>query len=108
LLDTIDGSFMNFAYGWAFSKPVRKVYYNITITGLSVAIALFIGTMELVGLLTDKLGLHGSVADWFQNFNINTAGFIIVGMFVVTWAVALAVWRFAKIEEKWTAADREF
>ena len=83
LLDTIDGSFMNFAYGWAFSKPVRKVYYNITITGLSVAVALFIGTIELVGLLSDKLGLHGSVADWFQNFNINTAGFIIVAMFVV-------------------------
>ena len=103
LLDTIDGSFMNFAYGWAFSKPVRKVYYNITITGLSVAIALFIGTIELVGLLTDKLGLRGQVADWFQNFNINTAGFIIVGMFIVTWTVALAVWRFAKIEQKWTA-----
>jgi high-affinity nickel-transport protein len=103
LLDTIDGSFMNFAYGWAFSKPVRKVYYNITITGLSVAVALFIGTIELVGLLSDKLGLHGQVADWFQNFNINTAGFIIVGMFVATWTIALAVWRLAKIEEKWTA-----
>ena len=85
LLDTIDGSFMNFAYGWAFSKPVRKVYYNITITGLSVVIALFIGTIELVGLVTDKLDLHGSVVNWLQNFNINTAGFIIVGMFVVTW-----------------------
>jgi len=103
LLDTIDGSFMNFAYGWAFSKPVRKVYYNITITGLSIAVALFIGTVELVGLLTAKLSLRGPVADWFQNFNLNSAGFIIVGMFVVTWAVALAVWRFAKIEEKWTA-----
>ncbi len=102
LLDTIDGSFMNFAYGWAFSKPVRKVYYNITITGLSIVVALFIGTIELVGLLTDKLGLHGSVADWFQNFNINTAGFIIVAMFVATWTLALAVWRFAKIEEKWS------
>jgi high-affinity nickel-transport protein len=102
LLDTIDGSFMNFAYGWAFSEPVRKVYYNITITGLSVAVALFIGTIELVGLLTDKLGLHGSLAHWFENFNINTAGFIIVGMFVATWTLALAIWRFAKIEEKWT------
>jgi nickel/cobalt transporter (NiCoT) family protein len=102
LLDTIDGSFMNFAYGWAFSKPVRKVYYNITITGLSVVIALFIGTIELVGLVTDKLDLHGSVVNWLQNFNINTAGFIIVGMFVVTWTLALAVWRFARIEEKWS------
>ncbi len=103
LLDTIDGSFMNFAYGWAFSKPVRKVYYNITITGLSVAVALFIGTIELGGLLTDELGIHGSVADWFQNFNINSAGFVIVAMFVGTWVVALAIWRFARIEERWSA-----
>jgi len=102
LLDTIDGSFMNFAYGWAFSKPVRKVYYNITITGLSVAVALFIGTIELVGLLTRKLGWTGSAVDWFQNFNINTAGFIIVAMFVGTWVIAFAVWRFARIEEKWS------
>ncbi|MBV9334310.1 MAG: hypothetical protein JO243_00325, partial [Solirubrobacterales bacterium] len=103
LLDTIDGSFMNFAYGWAFSKPVRKVYYNITITGLSIAVALFIGTIELAGLLLQKLDINGSVSDWFQNFNINRAGFIIVGMFVVTWAIALAIWRFARIEERWTA-----
>jgi nickel/cobalt transporter (NiCoT) family protein len=103
LLDTIDGSFMNFAYGWAFSKPVRKVYYNITVTGLSIAVALLIGTIELVGLLTQRLGLAGSVVDWFQNFNINTAGFIIVGMFVGTWVIALAVWRFGRIEEKWMA-----
>jgi nickel/cobalt transporter (NiCoT) family protein len=102
LLDTIDGSFMNFAYGWAFSKPVRKVYYNITITGLSVAVALFIGTIELVGLLTQKLGMTGSVVDWFQNFNINTAGLIIVAMFGATWVISLAIWRFARIEEKWT------
>jgi high-affinity nickel-transport protein len=103
LLDTIDGSFMNFAYGWAFSQPVRKVYYNITITGLSVAVALFIGTVELGGLLADRLGLHGGVARWLIHFNINAAGFMIVGMFVVTWVVALAVWRFARIEEKWGA-----
>lgn len=103
LLDTIDGSFMNFAYGWAFSKPVRKVYYNITITGLSIAIALFIGTIELVGLLLQQLAITGPVSDWFENFNINRAGFIIVGMFVVTWAAALMVWRVGRIEEKWTA-----
>jgi high-affinity nickel-transport protein len=103
LLDTIDGSFMNFAYGWAFSKPIRKVYYNITITGLSIAVALLIGTIELVGLLFQKLGVNGPVSDWFENFNINRAGFMIVAMFVATWTVAFAIWRFAKIEEKWTA-----
>src|SRR5581483_441280 len=105
-LDTIDGSFMNFAYGWAFSKPVRKVYYNITITGLSVAVALFIGTIELSGLVLQKLNVNGSFSDWLQNFNINRAGFIIVGIFVFTWALALAIWRFARIEEKWSVGMR--
>jgi high-affinity nickel-transport protein len=104
LLDTIDGSFMNFAYGWAFSKPVRKVYYNITITGLSVVVALFIGTIELVGLLTQKLGMSGSLVVWLQSFNINTVGFIIVAMFVATWMLSLGIWRVARIEEKWTVA----
>ncbi len=106
LLDTVDGSFMNFAYGWAFSKPVRKVYYNITVTGLSIVVALFIGTVEIVGLLSERLGLGGPVADWFQSFNINTAGLVIVGMFFATWVIALAVWRIARIEERWTAGMR--
>ncbi len=60
LLDTLDGSVMNFAYGWAFSKPVRKVFYNLAITGLSVAVALAIGTVELGGLLAQKLGAQGA------------------------------------------------
>jgi nickel/cobalt transporter (NiCoT) family protein len=103
LLDTIDGSFMNFAYGWAFSKPVRKVFYNITITGLSVAVALVIGTIEIVGLLAEKLDGQGPFWAWWENIDINTLGFIIVGMFVATWAIALAVWHFARIEERWSA-----
>jgi len=64
LLDTIDGSFMNFAYGRAFSNPARKVYYNIIITGLSVAVALVVGTVELVGLAVGKLGLRGVFWSW--------------------------------------------
>jgi high-affinity nickel-transport protein len=103
LLDSIDGSFMNFAYGWAFSKPVRKVFYNITITGLSVAIALVIGTIELGGLLAQHLNLSGSFWNWFENININLLGFVIVGMFVATWAIALSVWHFGRIEERWSA-----
>ncbi|MFZ2056915.1 MAG: HoxN/HupN/NixA family nickel/cobalt transporter [Acidimicrobiales bacterium] len=101
LFDTLDGCFMNFAYGWAFSRPVRKVYYNIIITGLSVAVAFVIGTIELVGLLSTEFNLHGAFWDTVANFNINRAGFIIVGMFVVTWAVALAIWRFGHIETRW-------
>ncbi|MFD8749500.1 HoxN/HupN/NixA family nickel/cobalt transporter [Kitasatospora sp. NPDC059577] len=101
LLDTIDGSFMNFAYGWAFSKPVRKIYYNLTITGLSVAVALVIGTVELLGLLADKLDLHGAFWDWVSGLDLNTVGFVIVGLFFATWVIALAVWRFARIEQRW-------
>jgi high-affinity nickel-transport protein len=103
LLDSIDGCFMNFAYGWAFSKPVRKVYYNITITALSVAVALIIGTVELLSILTDKLSIqHGPLA-WLGGLDLNNVGFFIVGLFVVTWVVALAVWRFGRVEEKWSA-----
>jgi high-affinity nickel-transport protein len=104
LLDTIDGSFMNFAYGWAFSKPVRKVYYNITITGLSVVVALIIGTIELLSVAADKLSLTGGFWYAVSNLNLNTVGFVIVGLFVLTWAFAIAVWRLARIEEKWTAS----
>jgi high-affinity nickel-transport protein len=103
LLDTIDGAFMNFAYGWAFSKPVRKVFYNITVTGLSVAVALIIGVIELVQVFTDKLSLTGGVWDFFAGLDLNYVGYVIVGLFVATWVIALAVWRFGHIEEKWTA-----
>jgi high-affinity nickel-transport protein len=107
LLDTIDGSFMNFAYGWAFSKPVRKVFYNITITGLSVLVALVIGTVELGGLIASQLSLSGPFWSWFENININVLGFVIVGLFVVTWAIAVSVWRVGRIEERWSAHLRD-
>lgn len=103
LLDSIDGSFMNFAYGWAFSKPVRKVFYNITITGLSVAVALVIGTIELGGLIAQQFNLSGSFWNWFENIDINLLGFVIVGMFVATWAIAVSVWHLGHIEERWSA-----
>jgi high-affinity nickel-transport protein len=103
LFDTLDGCFMNFAYGWAFSRPIRKVYYNIVITALSVAVAVIIGTIELLGLLSSEFNLSGSFWDTMANFNINTAGFFIVGLFVLTWIVALAIWRFARIESRWEA-----
>ncbi len=104
LFDTLDGCFMNFAYGWAFSRPIRKVYYNIVITTLSVGIALFIGSIELFGLLGQELHLRGEVWDWLDTFDINQAGFVIVGVFVVVWAIALAVWRFGRVEGRWEAA----
>src|SRR5580704_11529303 len=101
LFDTIDGTFMNFAYGWAFSRPIRKVYYNMTITTLSVIVAMVIGTVELLGLLSQQLNLNGRFWTDMQNANINTLGFVIVGLFIATWLIALAIWRFGRIEEKW-------
>jgi len=102
LLDTIDGVFMNFAYGWAFSRPVRKVYYNITITGLSVAVALVIGGIEIISILADKANIHSGPIGWIAGLDLNNVGYAIVGLFVLTWVVALAVWRLARIEERWT------
>jgi nickel/cobalt transporter (NiCoT) family protein len=103
LFDTLDGAFMNFAYGWAFTQPVRKIFYNITITGLSVAVALLIGSIELLAVLIDRLGLSGGVWDFVSHLDLNLVGYAIVGLFVVTWAVALAVWRLGRIEERWSA-----
>jgi nickel/cobalt transporter (NiCoT) family protein len=100
LMDSIDGSFMNFAYGWALSKPVRKVFYNLTITGLSVAVALVIGTIELGGLIGSKLNVTGSIWNWFENGDINVLRFVIVAMFVAAWAIALLIWRLGRIEER--------
>jgi high-affinity nickel-transport protein len=106
LFDTLDGSFMNVVYGWAFSRWVRRIYYNLTITGISVAVALFIGSIELLSVLVGELGWRGGVFNWAARFDINQAGFIIVGLFVVVWALALAVWRLGRIEERWTARLR--
>jgi high-affinity nickel-transport protein len=103
LFDTIDGAFMNFAYGWAFSQPVRKIYYNLTVTGLSVAVALLIGTIELMSVLAEKLSLTGEPWDFVSNLDLNLVGYAIVALFVLTWAVALAVWHLGDIERKWSA-----
>jgi len=104
LFDTADGCFMNFAYDWAFARPVRKVFYNLTITGLSVFVAFFIGTIEILGLLGTELNLTGGFWSFMGSFDLNKAGFVIVGIFVLTWAVALSIWHFGHIEQKWEAA----
>jgi high-affinity nickel-transport protein len=103
LLDTTDGVFMNAAYGWAFAKPVRKVFYNITITALSVAVALIIGTIELISVLTDQARITSGPLAAIASIPLDYAGFGIVAMFVLAWLVALGVWRFGRVEEKWNA-----
>ena len=103
LMDTTDGVFMNAAYGWAFAKPVRKVFYNITITSISVAVALIIGTIELVGVLADQAKIDSGPLSAIASIPLDYAGYAIVAFFVLAWITALAVWRFGRIEEKWSA-----
>jgi high-affinity nickel-transport protein len=106
LMDTTDGIFMNLAYGWAFFNPVRKVYYNLAITGLSVGICFVIGGIEVLSLIPYEVkGISRSHGFWgfMYNFNINAAGFAIVGLFILTWAGAMLIWRYGRIEEKWSA-----
>jgi nickel/cobalt transporter (NiCoT) family protein len=103
LFDTLDGLFMNFAYGWAFARPVRKVYYNLVITALSIGAAFIVGTIEILGIFSTEIHLHGAFWDLMANFNINLAGFCIAGLFVVVWAAALIYWRLGKVEARWSS-----
>ncbi|MCD2197576.1 HoxN/HupN/NixA family nickel/cobalt transporter [Actinomycetospora endophytica] len=101
LFDALDGAFMCFAYGWAFMRPVRKVFYNITITSLSVLVALVIGGIELSSILADQLDIQEGPLAWIAGLDLDNVGFVIVGLFVVAWLVALAVWKVGRVEERW-------
>jgi high-affinity nickel-transport protein len=103
LMDTIDGVFMNAAYEWAFAQPVRKVFYNITITSISVAVALIIGTIELVTVVADQAHITSGPLAAIAGINLDYAGYTIAGLFLLAWLIAIAVWRLGRIEEKWTA-----
>ena len=106
LMDTADGVFMSKAYGWAFSSPARKVFYNITVTALSVSVALAIGAVELLQVLVEKLDLRGGFWDWLGGLDFGTLGYVVVGAFVLTWALAYAVWKTRRIEERWSVRER--
>jgi high-affinity nickel-transport protein len=103
LADTVDGVFMNAAYGWAFAQPVRKIFYNITITSISVAVALIIGTIELIGVVADQAHITSGPLAAIASIPLDYAGYGIVVLFVLAWGIALAVWRFGRIEERWSS-----
>jgi len=103
LMDTADGAFMSQAYGWAFSNPIRKVYYNITVTTLSVAVALLIGTVELLQVLSAKLSLDTGLWAYLDKLDFATIGYAVAGIFVLTWAISLTLWKTRRIEERWGA-----
>jgi high-affinity nickel-transport protein len=94
---------MNAAYGWAFAKPVRKVFYNITITSISVAVALIIGTIELLGVLADQAKISTGPIAAIADINLDYAGYGIVALFLLSWLVAGLVWRLGRIEDRWSA-----
>ncbi|MGN6132155.1 MAG: HoxN/HupN/NixA family nickel/cobalt transporter [Nocardioidaceae bacterium] len=107
LLDCLDGLFMSVAYDWAFMRPVRKVYYNLAITGLSVAVAFLIGTIELVTVLHDNAGWTNGFTDAVSGLDLNHLGFVVVGLFVLVWAAAVGYWKLARVQERWTVPSSQ-
>jgi nickel/cobalt transporter (NiCoT) family protein len=103
LMDTADGAFMSHAYGWAFSSPVRKVYYNISVTSLSVAVAWLVGAIELLQVLAAKLALHGGVWSLLASLDLGRLGYVVVGLFAATWLCSLTLWKTRRIEQRWSA-----
>ena len=100
LVDTTDSVLMLKAYGWAFVKPVRKLYYNMTMTFVSVLVALIVGSLETLNLIGDKLELKGSFWDAIGaiNDNFGTLGYVIIGVFVATWLVSVLVYRLMDLD----------
>ena len=103
LMDTADGAFMSHAYGWAFSNPLRKIYYNITVTSLSIAVAVVIGTIELLQVAAAKLSLEGGFWAFLDQLDFGRIGYVVVGLFVATWAFSVVLWKARRIEERWSA-----
>jgi high-affinity nickel-transport protein len=79
----------------------RKIYYNLVITGLSIGVALLIGTIEIRGVVSTELHMRGPFWDFIANFDINRAGFAIAALFVVVWKLAIAYWHYGKVEQRW-------
>jgi nickel/cobalt transporter (NiCoT) family protein len=100
LMDTADGVFMTTAYRWAFATPLRKIYYNLTVTGLSVVAALLVGLIELTQVLTQSLGLTAGFWGRVQMLDFGWIGYLLVGLFVLTWSFSYGAWRLLRIEER--------
>ena len=99
LSDTTDGFSMRYAYGWAFLRPMRKVYYNLTLTVISVLVAFAIGGVEILQVLSAELGWSGPFWSWLNALDFETLGFGIAGLFVGAWLVAMAIYRYRRYEE---------
>lgn len=100
LVDTTDGVAMRLAYGWAFINPIRKIYYNLTVTVISVLVALAIGTVEILQVLVSELGLTGAAWSWLGALDFETIGFLIIFIFVFSWLISLGYWKYRRLDEK--------
>jgi high-affinity nickel-transport protein len=100
VMDTTDGVLMCKAYDWAFVNPLRKIFYNITTTGLSIAVALVIGTIELLQVSRTMLDLRGPFFDFIGKLDFGALGYVIVGVFLMAWGTSFALWRFMNVEER--------
>lgn len=102
LLDTLDGILMSSAYNWAFFNPIRKIYYNITITAISVIAALLIGTTELLQIIAEKWQLRGTFWTFIANIQFDYFSYILVVLFLTSWLISSLIWKFGKVEQRWT------
>jgi high-affinity nickel-transport protein len=101
VMDTTDGILMSKAYDWAFVNPLRKIFYNITTTALSIAVALVIGTIELLQVFIGLFDLHGRTFDLLARLDFGVLGYLIVGMFLLAWGLSVALWKFGHIERRY-------
>jgi len=100
LMDTADGMFMSTAYRWAFTTPLRKLYYNVTVTSVSVVAALLIGTVELIQVLSDKLHLQSGFFQWINALDFGDLGYMLVALFILAWLISVSIWKYMKVEER--------
>lgn len=101
LMDSLDGLFMTAAYDWALANPVRKIYYNLVVTGLSVSVALAIGTVQLIAVAHDDFGWTNPFSDWMSSVRLDNLGFAVVGVFLLSWGLAVLFWRLRRPESRW-------
>jgi high-affinity nickel-transport protein len=99
-MDTTDGVLMVKAYDWAFVNPLRKIFYNLTITSLSIGVALAIGTVELLQVLIGTMHLEGRFFEFVAGLDLGSLGYVIVGIFIAAWGASVAVWKLGRIEER--------
>jgi nickel/cobalt transporter (NiCoT) family protein len=104
VMDTTDGILMSKAYCWAFVNPLRKIFYNITTTGLSVAVALLVGSIELLQVLVNILDLQGPVYGFIGALDFGYLGYFIVGMFLMAWGISVAIWKYRGFEQRGSPA----